>query len=424
MRTVRFWVAPVVGLIVAIVLATTSLIIDSALTWPTAPPPPLLAGSASTAGSLFSAIAGAVTSLLALVFTIITVVIQLATGQYSARALRTLYMDRPTHFTIGIFVTTITYSLMVLPSVKSEGDPLGVTVMLAVLLAVLSVVTFAIFAHHVAHLIRVGSLTAAMAGDTRSVIDREMPHPVSHETEAPAAPGPPKERPSQSVCTTTSGSLVDVDEEALLRAAQTIDGVIEVVPAIGDYLPEGATLFRIWGPDTSHDVLRQSVTLDVERTVDRDVAWGLRLLVDVCVRALSPGINDPTTAVQSLDRIHDLLRLLSTRAMPKTQWFDPEGELRVLTHSPNWEDFVALATDEVRQAGAQQLQVMRRLRALLLDIRDVAPSGRRPPLDRRLAVLDATIERTFEDEDDRRLAAQPDVQGIGGGFPTAYERDV
>lgn len=321
------------------------------------------------------------TSLLALVFTIITVIIQLATGQYSARALRTLYMDRPTHFTIGIFVTTITYSLMVLPSVSSENDPLGVTVMVAVLLAVLSVVTFAIFAHHVAHLIRVGSLTATMAGDTRSVIDREMPHPVSRETEAPTASGPPKERPSRSVYTTTSGSLVDVDEAALLRAAQVMDGVIEVVPVIGDYLPDGATLFRIWGSDTSHDALRQSVTLDVERTLNRDVAWGLRLLVDVCVRALSPGINDPTTAVQSLDRIHDLLRLLATRAMPKTQWFDPEGELRVLMHSPNWEDFVALGTDEVRQAGAQQLQVVRRLRALLLDVRDVAPPGRRPPLD-------------------------------------------
>lgn len=414
MRTARFWVAPITGLALAVILAAASLTIDSRLTWPAAPPPPLFAGSASTAGTLLAAIAGAITSLLALVFTIITVIIQLATGQYSARALRTLYMDRPSHFTIGTFVATISYALLVLPSVSSEADPLGVSVLLAVVLAVFSVVTFAIFAHHIAHLIRVGSLADTVATDTRAAIDRVMPHPVTRQADGSPTISPPEAAQSQVIVTTTSGSLVYVNELALLRAAHKMNGMIEVVPAIGDYLPEGAPLFRVWSSATSHPMLSRSVTIDVERRLDHDVGWGLRLLVDMCLRALSPAINDPTTAVQSLDRIHDLLRVLATRAMPDVARCDSAGTLRLQMMSPSWDDFVALGTDEIRLAGASQLQVLRRLRALLLDVRAVAPPERQSPLERRLELLNVAVEHHLESVDDPRNALQPDSQGIGG----------
>ena len=122
--------------------------------------------------------------------------------------------------------------------------------------------------------------------------------------------------------------------------------------------------------------------------------------------------------MQSLDRIYDLLRTLASRAMPPTHHYDSGGELRVVMPSPTWEDLVALGTDEIRHAGSNQIQVLRRLRALLLDIRDVAPPQRHPPLSLRLAMLDFTIEKSFDHRDDRRLAAQPDVQGIGGSGPS------
>ncbi|MEJ5913665.1 DUF2254 domain-containing protein [Pseudokineococcus sp. 1T1Z-3] len=414
MRTARFWVPPVLGLAAAVVLLAVSLTVDSRLTWPAEPPPPLFGGSASTASTLLSAIAGAVTSLLALVFTIITVVIQLATGQYSARALRTLYTDRPSHFTIGTFVATVSYSLLLLPSVRATADPLGFSVLLAVVLAVLSVVTFAVFSHHVAHLVRVGSLTRTLAAETRRTIDDEMPHPVAQEQEQEdAAPRRPDPGSRRTVPTPRAGSLVAVDHAALVRVAEKADAVVEVLPAVGDYVPDGSPLLHVWGPQFPPRALRRAVTVDVERQVDRDVAYGLRLLTDVGLRALSPAVNDPTTAVQALDRVHDVLRLLATRAMPAQQRRDSTGAVRVLMQPSRWEDLVSLAVDEVRQAGAGQVQVLRRLRALLLDVRESAPAHRRGPLDERLALLDDAAQQ-LSTSADRRVAAQPDVQGLGG----------
>lgn len=413
-RTARFWVPPVVGLVLAILLAALALTLDSLFTWPTTPPPPLFAGSASTGATLLSTIAGAVTSLLALVFTIITVVIQLATGQYSARALRTLYTDRPSHFTIGIFVATVSYSLLVLPSVSGETDALGVTVLVAVVMAVLSVVTFAIFAHHIAHLIRVGSLVSTVAADTRSAIDRAMPDSTDEGSQARSRPAPPDTQAVRSVRATSSGALVIIDEPALVKAAHKMGGRIDVVPALGDYVPQGAVLFRVWGLDTAEKELRRCVVLDVERRLNGDVMWGMRLLVDVCLRALSPAINDPTTAVQSLDRIHELLRVLATRVMAREAWHDEQGTLRLTTRTPAWEDFVALGVDEVRQVGSTHAAVLRRLRALMIGVRDAAPLERRPALQRRLELLDSAVTENFDHEQDQWLATQPDVQGMGG----------
>lgn len=418
-KTAQFWVPPVVGLLVGLALAAIALTLDQVLTWPADPPPPLFSGSASTAASLLSAIAGAGTSLLTLIFTIITVVIQLATGQYSARALRTLYTDRPSHFTIGVFVATITYSLVVLLRVSDSGDPLGVTMMLAVLLAILSVVTFAIFAHHIAHLVRVGSLVATIAADTRRVIEEQMPLPVKQGSrESESGDDRPEPGSGRSIQASESGVVVRLDEQALLEAALSAEAVIEVVPALGDFVPEGATLFRVWGSGLEDEDLRRTVGLDVERRLERDPAWGLRILVDTCLRALSPSVNDPTTAVQALDRIHELLRMLATREMPQREWRDANGAVRLLVRTREWEDFVTLAIDEVRRSGAQHLQVLRRLRALLLDVAEVAPAARRPPLGRRLELVDAMAAQ-LDTIMDRQLGGQADSQGLGGPVTNA-----
>lgn len=283
-KTARFWVPPVVGLIAALMLAAAALSIDQALRWPSDPPPPLFSGSASTARSLLAAIAGAGTSLLTFVFTILTVVIQLATGQYSARALRTLYTDRPSHFTIGIFVATISYSLVVLLRVSDTSDPLGVTVLLAVVLAIASVVTFAIFAHHVAHLIRVGSLAATVAADTRRVIDRRLPHAVGRSG-ASSEEGPPDAESARSIRAFEAGVLVDVDEQALVRAGENADVTVEVAPAVGDFVVEGAIILRVWGSGTEEE-LRGFLRFDVERRLETDP----RLGAEVARRYLPAGV--------------------------------------------------------------------------------------------------------------------------------------
>ena len=145
----------------------------------------------------------------------------------------------------------------------------------------------------------------------------------------------------------------------------------------------------------------------------QDVGFGFRQLVDIAERALSPAINDPTTAVQCLDHLHDFLRRLVTRTFPSGSYLDGDGELRLVVPSARWEDYVSLAFDEVRQYGESSLQVSRRLHATIGDLLSIAPDERRAPLEDELRLLYESVGRSFPDPEDRRIAEQPDAQGIG-----------
>jgi len=152
----------------------------------------------------------------------------------------------------------------------------------------------------------------------------------------------------------------------------------------------------------------------VRATIDQDPRFVFRILVDIASKALSPAINDPTTAVLALDQIEHLLLVVGRRDLDKGQVSDREGTLRLRYHTPDWSDFVMLAVSEVRQFGAGSIQVGRRLRAMLEHLSEVLPESRRQPLDQELALLCSTINRSFDEEEDRRRANTPDFQGMGG----------
>jgi uncharacterized membrane protein len=147
--------------------------------------------------------------------------------------------------------------------------------------------------------------------------------------------------------------------------------------------------------------------------LEQDPRYVFRLLVDIASKALSPAINDPTTAVQSLDQIEHLLRFLGRRQLEDGRVCDPAGKLRLVYAAPGWSDFVMLAVSEVRQFGAGSIQIDRRLRAMLEHLLEVLPTDRRPPLRDELALLATAIERSFPDEEDRRRAKVADYQGVG-----------
>lgn len=139
------------------------------------------------------------------------------------------------------------------------------------------------------------------------------------------------------------------------------------------HLPEGAPLLRTHGTGWDDDSLLWHVELAAERQLDRDPQWGLRMLSDIAQRASSTGINDPTTAVQALDQVHGLLRVISGRRLGPDTYLDADGRPRVFESVPRWEDFVALGVDEIRREGGELLQVSRRLRAMLDDLLEAAP---------------------------------------------------
>ena len=418
-RSSRLWIAPLVGIGAAAVLAAAALYIDAQFDWDGDPPFPLFGGSPSTARTLYSIIATATTTLLALVFTILAVMIQLGSSQYSPRVLRTLFQDFPSHFTIGIFVATIAYALLMLLVLgPGDEDARGFATTIAFAMAVLAIVTFAIYANHIVHTARISSIINRVATETRRLIDAEFPEPFS----ADRAPPPMLSAPSAVVPSSRWGVIVDVDDSRLVEAAAADGVVISLSAGIGEQVHEGAPLITIHG-DRPADAtsLRDHVELASERQLRRDVGWGLRILTDIATRSVSTGINDATTATQALDRSHALLRVLVGRSLAVGVRTGDNGDVRVLVPTPDWEHFVSLATDEVRRDGASSVQVMRRLRELLVDLERVAPEERKTSVRRRLELLDRAVGDEIGEEHDRTLTERIAVPGDDRG-PTVTDR--
>jgi uncharacterized membrane protein len=173
-------------------------------------------------------------------------------------------------------------------------------------------------------------------------------------------------------------------------------------------------VFRGAAARPAEDALRASIAVGQERTLEQDPTFPLRIMVDIALKALSPAINDPTTAVLALDRIHDFLRIVGNRYLGDGRIRDLKGRLRLVYPTPDWEDFVRLAATEIRHVGCTSIQIARRLRAMLEDLIQALPESRAALLRRELALLQRSVERSFDEPEDRALAGVRDWQGVGG----------
>jgi uncharacterized membrane protein len=387
-------------------------------------------GGPATAQNTLATIATAVLSFTGLVFSITIVALQLASSQFSPRVLRTFLRDRGTKVTLGIFVGTFVYTILVLQSIREGADHTAIfvpgdAVTVASLLVLCTVLAFVYFVNHITNAIRVVSIIEAVAHETRDAIEANFP-PAVPPDERDALDGGDTgadrrrvlddlEAPVTVVGAHRAGVVTGFDTRALLADARRLDAVLELVPAVGDYVPFGAPLIRIHGViDAEHGLgAIGRIGIEHERTMEQDVQFGFRQLVDIAEKALSPAINDPTTAVQSIDRIHDLLRRLILRPFPSGLIDDDEGELRLVIPTPSWEEVVVLGTAEIRGYGVQSLQVHRRLHALIDDLLQIAPTSRVGPLSQLRSVLDRGVGRGFDDGDDQRLARVADAGGLG-----------
>jgi uncharacterized membrane protein len=201
----------------------------------------------------------------------------------------------------------------------------------------------------------------------------------------------------------------------LLDLASAAGAVVVVIASVGDNLVEGGEIVRVYGGTRSIDeqALRGAIMLGSERTFEQDPKYAIRLLVDIAIRALSPAINDPTTAVQALDQIEDLLLRLGRRRLEIGAVRDRAGALRVAVPYPAWDDFLMLAFDEIRYYGATSVQVMRRMKALAADLIRALPPERHEPLQHYQRRLDATIAASFHDAEEKLEASIEDRQGLG-----------
>jgi uncharacterized membrane protein len=370
----------------------------------------------SAAMAMYSSIASGMLALTAIVFSLTFVMVQFSATAYSPRLVLWLARDPLISHALGIFMATFLYAVAGLAWVGRGGSSTVpfLSAMMVVALLLGSIAMFIALVQRVA-LLQVNRMLAFTSDQARKVIDALYP-PLE------AAKALVDER--ESVQTTPTQTLVHrgrplavqrIHVEQLVKLAQRSGGVVDVVAAVGDTVVDSMPLCHVGegGQRIDERLLNRAFELGDERTFDQDPKYGIRLLVDIAVRALSAAINDPTTAVQALDQISDLLLRLSRRRLEIGAFRDAKGVLRVVIPFPSWEDFLRLAFDEVCRYGATSVQVMRRMNALCIDLIAAVPSERREALRHWHARLQTSIERHFDDPDEKRDASTADRQGLG-----------
>jgi uncharacterized membrane protein len=371
-----------------------------------------------SARQFFSAIASGMLAFTGIVFAIALMAVQFSAAAYSPR-LATILFERPLVFhALGIFFATFTYALAGLSwsgRGGSDSAPLLSTLIVGILM-VISMLAFAWLIHSIRDL-QIHWVLDAVGSKGRAVVET-MPAMDSEGQESAAGESPlPPDPPLHVIFHAGRPQVVaEFDLRSLLHLARSAGAIIAIQCSVGDTLIEGASIASVHG--ATHAIpeaqLRAGIRLGPIRTYKQDPRYPVRLLVDVAIRALSPAVNDPTTAVQALDQIEDILRRLGTRSLTGGLVRDEAGVVRVVFPAPTWQDYLELSFDEIRQYGIGSLQVQRRLRAALQGLAGTLPPGeRRTAVHAYLEHLDEALDRAGFDAVDRAAGLVADLQGLG-----------
>jgi uncharacterized membrane protein len=403
------WILPALASLMAVVAVRLLHWIEMEMNWQS----PL---HVDTARALLGTTASALLTSVVFVCSSLLVAVQLVSAQLTPRIISVVFRDPVTKLSLTLFAFMFTFSLSALVRV-TESVPL-LTAHLAVYGALGSLAVFFYLIDHLGRTLRPSGALRLIAGVGYQVIDNVYPNPLTDLPEgSQPAPGPvPEGKLTATITSPVDGVVLAFDQQGLFSLAQRADCVIEMIPQVGDYLGAGDPLFRVFqgGAALPAAALRSSIAVGQERTLEQDPTFAFRVIVDVALKALSPAINDPTTAVLALDRIQHLLRVVGNRQLDNGQLRDGTGRLRLIYRTPDWEDFVYLAVTEIRLAGGESIQIARRLRAMLEALIQAVPAARAALLRQELALLHRSAERAFVEPEDRALAEVRDFQGVGG----------
>ena len=372
--------------------------------------------SASNAAAIYAAIASGMLALTGIVFSLVLVMVQFSATAYSPRLVTWVVRDPVLSHALGVFTAIFLYAIAALAGVDRNGSgrvPM-VSLWVVVVLLVWSVAMFIRLVQQIGGL-QISHVLMFTGAEGRKAIERVYP-PATSAVTATGADNPPTGARTRTLMHQGSpGSIQSVDAAALVTLARASGGVIEVVVAVGDAVVEPMPLLHVLGARQPLDesALRRGMDIGTERAFEDDPAYAIRLLVDIAIRALSPAINDPTTAVQALDQIEDLLIRLGGRDLERGVVRDSDGVVRLTRPCPAWDDFLRLALAEICACGATSVQIMRRLNALLADVARAVPDARRPALAYWESRVAATIARSFADGEERLEASMADRQGLG-----------
>ena len=366
--------------------------------------------------TILSSITSGMIALTGIVFSLAFVMVQFSAVAYSPRLVSWISRDPVIWHSIGVFTATFLYAIADMAWIDRTGSgtvPFFGT-WIVILLTLASVGMFIALIHRLA-LLQISRMLEFTGNLGRQVIEQmypplDMPASAAYADEFATFPL------TQTVVHASGPqALQAVDMPALLALATQTDSRVEVLVSVGDTLIMGMPFLRVFGGNrfVKDETWKAAFETGQDRTFDQDPKYALRLLVDIAIKALSPAINDPTTAVQALDQIQDHLLRLGRRRLEIGAVRDSEGTVRLVVPHPTWEDFLRLAFDEIRFCGATSVQVMRRMRAMISDLIATLPQERHAAIEHHRERLNATIARSFADQEEKLEASVEDRQGLG-----------
>lgn len=378
-----FWFVPVMMVTIASVAALLSVDFDASQAgawlhergW-------IYAGDPRGAITVLGTIAGSMVTIAGVVFSMTLVALSLASSQFGPRLLRNFMRDTINQVVLGIFIATFLYCLLVLRSVRH--GPTGafvphLSVTLGVLLAVASLFVLIYFIHHVSVSIQADELVAGVGGDFDAAIDRLFPTRLGEAAADAPSQGEAQlpdgfDREARRLAAPRDGYLQLVEADALLALSCENDLLLRLEHRPGDYVVQGNPLVAAWPADRVGDHLERQIVsqfvLSIRRTPVQDVQHAVNQLVEIALRALSPGVNDPFTAVVCIDRLGSSLCRLGGREMPSPMRHDEDGALRVIARPVTFAEVADAAFSPIRHAAASNPQVLMRLLDTIAEIAD------------------------------------------------------
>ena len=396
----------------------------------------LFGGGAEGARGVLSAIAGSLITVTGVVFSVTIVALQLASSQFTPRVLRSFVADRVNQVVLGIFIGTFTYTLLVLRTIHSTGEGTQVFVpqigvIIALVLLLVSVGALIVFISHAARSVQASVILHRETQHALERITHLFPERVgapvprdrhgqdaSHGATADRGIEVPSEPPA-CVTAAEAGYLQSVDADTLWRACgprQPSPMLIRMELHIGAFAIPGKPLASVWPSDAmTEDVergIREAFVLGDERTPEQDPEYGLVALSDIAVRALSPGVNDPTTAMHCVDRLGEVLAALASREHPAVLRTSPDGSMRLLVRDTPFDRALGLAFDQIRHFGADNPTIAKRMIETMHDLLGVAPVALHEALAAQVRAVARAARRAIDESEDLELVERLAEQAL------------
>jgi len=386
------WFIPTMFVVAALVLSSVLLEVDAVVQvrasglvrW-------LVSGTADAARGVLAVIAGSLITAISIAFSITIVAIQQTSAQFSPRVLRTFTADRGNQLVLGAYMGTFIYALLVMRQIRDSIDDASsfvpaLSLTTALIFALICLGLLIYFIHHISQLLQVSVIIDHVHRELIQELDQLYPTGMDKGLiDAEPVMGHPEqfihEAQPRYLHSTREGFLRSVDDHTLVKGSDGAATWILIQTQVGDYVPYHGVL-AIIAPDATLDEnqldqLREAFVLDIDRTIHQDPLFGIRQLVDIALKALSPAINDPTTAEYCLSHLGDTLGRLCRRPFPSNERIGVRGGTRYIFSRPTWEQFVEAAFAQIRRQAADNFHVTTYLVRVLQELAHCLPPGER-----------------------------------------------